>query len=98
MDLAALWRLHQSTAFPADLLGRSTLGVPLVTIDAAAGAALTASLGREGIPRPLSLSRRAALEAELPRIESALADPGLPGEGRAYFERLRELAGAVLRA
>jgi hypothetical protein len=98
MDVPAAWKEHQGERFPPGLLGRSLDGVPLVRIDAVAGAALTAGLGRDGIPRPLEPKRRASLESQLPLIDAVLADPALEGDGRRYFERLKGLAAALLKA
>jgi hypothetical protein len=87
-DLPALWREHQQATFPASCLS-------LVKLDASVGALLTASLRTDGVPRPLA--RREELVRGLELVRRALAEAALDDEGRRYFERLAELAEAVLR-
>jgi hypothetical protein len=97
MDLAALWREQQLAPFPAGERDRQVDGESLLKLDAAVGAILTASLRRDGIPRPLDPARRADLASRLPLLETAAA--GLPaGEARRYAERLVILSRAVLSA
>lgn len=95
-DVAGLWHLHQQTPFPASCLPLAAGGVPLVKIDAAAGAILTASLRTDGVARRVDESKRRNLQQHRGLIAQALADPALDPEGRAYFERLLALADVVL--
>lgn len=98
MDLPATWREHQGSPFPFTCLAQSIDDVPLVKLDAEAGASLTASLRSDGIPRPLSPERRASLSHALELVRKALRDVPLDAAGRAYFERLETLSVAVLAA
>lgn len=93
MDLPALWREHQHAMFPPSAIAVAGL----LQLDAEAGALLTASLRRDGLPRPLSAEKRAELSACRERIARALAGADLDAETRAYFGRLDALAEAVLR-
>jgi hypothetical protein len=96
-DLPALWREHQHATFPSSCLALSVDGVPLVKVDASVGAALTASLRTDGVPRPLSPERREDLLRGRSLAVRALAEAGLDAAGRAYIERLAALADAVLK-
>lgn len=96
MDLPALWREQQHAAFPAGALGLSIDGLPLVKLDATAGATLTASLRSDGIVRPITEVRRAELVRMRELASRALAELPLDGETRAYLGRLVALAEAVL--
>lgn len=98
MDLPAVWKEQQLATFPSGCLGRSAGGVGLLKLDAGVGALLTACLRQDGLPRPLSGAQRSELKGLLPLLVAALADAGLTGEGRRYFERLHLLADHVLRA
>lgn len=98
MDLPVVWKEQQLATFPAGCLGRSAGGVGLLKLDAGVGALLTACLRQDGLPRPLSELQRSDLERQLPLLQAALADAGLMGEGRRYFERLHALTDHVLKA
>jgi hypothetical protein len=88
--------MHQQAPFPFSCLKQSVAGTPLVKVDAEAGACLTASLRTDGIPRALSVDRRATLERGQSLIRQALREISFEGDARAYFERLDRLAAAVL--
>ena len=95
-DLPALWREHQQETFPPSCLPLSIDGLPLVKLDASAGACLTASLRTDGVPRPLSPARRDELARGRELAARALVELALDPAGRAYFERLVLFADAVL--
>jgi|ERR1041384_4878638 plasmid stability protein len=96
MDVAAIWHEHQAAPFPYSCLKLALGGVPLVKLDAEAGAILTASLRTDGVPRALAADRRAVLARCRERIVEVLRDVPLDPEARAYFERVDVLAQAVL--
>ena len=96
MDLPALWRAQQNATFPLSAFKLSLDGVPLVQLDARAGAILTGCLRTDGVPRPLSLEKRARLSQCRELLGRALGETALEPEARAYFERLAVLADAVL--
>ena len=98
MDVARLWSEHQQAPFPATALGIAVDGLPLVKLDATAGAALTASLRGDGVVRPLPESRRADLARMRDLAEKATAGLPLDETTRAYFTRLARLADIVLKA
>jgi hypothetical protein len=95
-DPAALWRVQQEATFPASCLAQSIDGVKLVTLDAAAGAILTASLRTDGLVRPVPESKRNDLKRHRELIARALVEVPLDADGRAYFERLAFLSTHVL--
>jgi hypothetical protein len=96
MDLSEVWKRHQNAPFPASALGLSVDGQKLVRLDAEVGAALTASLRTDGLPRPLSGARQTALREGLRQIRKALGESPLEPEAREYFLRLEALTQAVL--
>jgi hypothetical protein len=77
-------------------LGLSIDGLKLVRLDADVGAALTASLRTDGIPRKLPPARELALQTGLGLVRRALAEGTLDAEAREYFSRLEILSRAVL--
>jgi hypothetical protein len=96
-ELADLWLFHQKAPFPASCLSLSVRGVPLVKIDAAAGALLTASLRTDGRVRRLDDRKLKDLRSSRELVLEALQNLPLDAEGRAYFERLSVLAAGVLK-
>lgn len=92
-----LWRVHQHAPFPASCLALKVDGVPLVKIDAVAGAILTGALRSDGVPRPLSEPKRADLLRQRALIAKVLADVPLDPDARAYFERLATLSDLLLQ-
>lgn len=97
-ELADVWRTHQNAPFPASCLSLSVRGVPLVKVDATAGALLTASLRTDGKVRRLDDRKRRDLASSRELIEEALERLPLDVEGRSYFDRLSRLSGAVLES
>jgi len=95
-DPAALWRVQQEAMFPASCLPQSIDGVKLVSLDAATGAILTASLRTDGLVRPIPDSKRDDLRRHRELIARALVEVPLDPDGRAYFERLAFLSTHVL--
>jgi len=94
--LPLLWREHQGSPFPYSCLKLALSDVPLVKLDAEAGASLTASLRMDGVPRALPADRRASLFRCCGALEEALLRLDLDAEARGYFERVLTLAVAVL--
>jgi len=96
MDLRKIWTEHQRTTFPPTALGMQIDGLPLVKLDALAGAALTASLRDDGVPRPLPEARQSDLRRAVELAVRARSQLPLDAATRAYLETLICLAGAVL--
>lgn len=96
MTLAELWRAHQNESFPASCLKTEIDGVRLLSLDASAGACLTASLRTDGVPRPLPPAKRETLARGRDLARRAVATLGLDAPSTAYFSRLADLADAVL--
>src|SRR4051812_32734230 len=90
-----LWQQHQTEPFPRGRANERVDVPDLVLIDGLVAGCVSAYLGRRRLrPRPLDAERRAGLL----RCRDELLDvvPQLDGRPRQYFERVLQLADAVL--
>jgi hypothetical protein len=91
MTIEQLWNEHNQTRFPAACRARDIDGVDFVLLDADIAGCVQTFLKRK---RTLDPWRMAVLGICYRNARYVL--PHLEPEPRAYFERLEQLAGAVL--
>jgi hypothetical protein len=89
----ALWEEHLRGTFPRGSAGEEVDGVDLVLLDSLAAGCVSSYLAAGGRLDP---EHRAVLETCATDLSRVV--PKLRGQARAYFERLRVLSDAVLRA
>jgi hypothetical protein len=88
--LDQLWRQHEAAPFPAVGRGLEVAGHDLVTLDSATAGCISTFLDSGTLDK----GRLSILG--LCYHDLAVVVPEMEGDGRAYFDRLRKMAGLVL--
>ena len=89
-SIDALWKGHVESRFPAGLRGEEVDGIDLVMLDADIAGCVQSFVRRRQLDQP-RLDILSKCHAEVTAIS-----PKLSSEARLYFERLGQMAAAVL--